>query len=358
MGRKILFIIVLFIYASNIFPVCADDDVRWSALQWDKLSRELFLSGYNPFIIHSIFVTALELEIFPTLGSRWLSAEQVAGLLNTNATATEYLLNCLVEMEFLVKKKNLFANAERTLELFGVKTAEREAQIRRIIANRKLWGNLTEGIKSGSLDSEATVYPVDDTLFMYAIKSDADLIASALDLSGTNTILDLGGGCGYYAIEFVRRYPHLKTVVFDINENFLKIAEESAEKHKLKDRITIKQGDFFKDDFGGEYDMVFIAFILHMFKEDLSLALLRRAKQSLSRGGRIVIYDFFIDDTITKMERGKEYIAGTIMQLYFLLRGFTNCQVHTYSEVQNWLISLGFKNVKRISNLGLIIAQN
>lgn len=360
--KKILLtIILLTCFSAAILAEDINKDQQ-DGIQWNKWVRNTVSFNREIFKQYSIFITAIELKIFPTLGTKWLSATQVAKQLSIDPQITEILLNNLAGMEYLKKRDDMFANTKDTYNQFCKNSEERDVQLHALVDEMKRWNNLTEVVKTtGALTCSFEkrvkqnvdypyAYPWRWTLLQWAFNSDADLIADAVDCSNVDTILDLGGGYGYYAIAFVQRYPHLKAVVFDLNNYYLNLGKDIVKKFNLEDNITFKKGDFFRDDFGNkEYDMILIFNVVHM-DGAVTMPLLTKAKQYLKKGGTIVIHDYLLNSLKTK--------PVPTFGMDLLLLGIRVAHQRTYSEVENWLISLGFKNIKQNIELKLITAEN
>ena len=68
-------------------------------------------------------------------------------------------------------------------------------------------------------------------------------------------MLDLGGGHGLYAIALARSEPGMQCVVFDLPQ----VGEScriSLAKYGVENQVSIRAGDFFRDDFGRGYDLI------------------------------------------------------------------------------------------------------
>ena len=81
------------------------------------------------------------------------------------------------------------------------------------------------------------------------------------------------------------RYPHLKIVSLDRNDQTIKIAREEIVRKNLQGRIHLRKGDFFVDDIGNDYDLVFLSSIICIFGEKENINLLRKVKESLKTWG-------------------------------------------------------------------------
>jgi cyclopropane fatty-acyl-phospholipid synthase-like methyltransferase len=123
-------------------------------------------------------------------------------------------------------------------------------------------------------------------------------VALRVDLTKAHRLLDLGGGPGTAALTFARANPHLECVVYDL-EGPVEIAKKQIRAAGLDDRVTTQVGDFHTDDYGKGFDVVYISNIIHMLSPDQTRHMLTKAGQALVSGGRVLVKDFFLDDTRT-----------------------------------------------------------
>jgi predicted nicotinamide N-methyase len=105
------------------------------------------------------------------------------------------------------------------------------------------------------------------------------------------TVLDVAAGHGLYGIEVARAVPAALVTAVDWAGVFA-IARENAKAAGVDDRFRTVVGSAFDVEWGGGFDLVLLANILHYFDRDTCVALLRRAKSSLSPTGRILGVEF------------------------------------------------------------------
>ncbi|MDD4498607.1 MAG: methyltransferase [Methanosarcinaceae archaeon] len=83
-------------------------------------------------------------------------------------------------------------------------------------------------------------------------------VTENVDFTKAGKLLDLGGGHGLYAIAFAGLYKELEAFVFDLplvtEQTKVYIEKYSA------DRVRVITGDFFKDELGEGYDIIFSSF--------------------------------------------------------------------------------------------------
>lgn len=63
---------------------------------------------------------------------------------------------------------------------------------------------------------------------------------------GTQFVCDLCTGCGPIGIAIAKNFRDARIIATDISEAALRIAAQNVEKHQLKDRIELLQGDLFE----------------------------------------------------------------------------------------------------------------
>jgi ubiquinone/menaquinone biosynthesis C-methylase UbiE len=116
----------------------------------------------------------------------------------------------------------------------------------------------------------------------------------AIELSGCECMLDVGGGSGAHAIGAVTQWPHLRAVVLDLPP-VCEVAREFIAKEGLQDRIETRPGDIFEDPFP-EADLHFYSNIYHDWSREKGAFLTQKSFRSLPAGGRIVVHEMLLDD--------------------------------------------------------------
>jgi hypothetical protein len=163
-----------------------------------------------------------------------------------------------------------------------------------------------------------------------AMAGEAQELVDHLDLEGRRRLLDVGGGPGTYSIFFCRRYPDLTAVVFDLPET-IPIAREVVEEFGMKARISLREGDWNRDDFGSGHDVLLMSNILHGPGSQAEMKL-GKALDALDQGGLLIIRDFVLNDAKT----------GPISPALFnLMKG-----AYSMEEMKGLIKGAGFTNVR------------
>jgi len=118
----------------------------------------------------------------------------------------------------------------------------------------------------------------------------SSLAEEILSNSVEGLILDLGTGPGYLPIEIVKRHPSIRAVGVDLSRSLIHMAQASAAKAGLSDRVDFKVGNAarlkFQDAF---FDMVISTGMLHSLRQPVEV--LREIYRVLKMGGEAWIYD-------------------------------------------------------------------
>jgi len=291
-----------------------------------------------------IFLTATELNVFERLGTRELTAAEMAERIVASVRGTEILLNALVALSLLAKKGDRFLNLEAAADLLLPSGPSYQGGFGYAVHLWKAWSCLTDVVRSGRPADVRWTGKVkrDFALHMkrYAAGS-AEAFVARFDCSEANRLLDVGGGTGSHVIAFAQRYPHLTAVLFDANEVALEIARDEIARLNLQDRISLKAGDFLVDDLGSDYDLALLSSIICILGEEESVSLLRRVKTSLRPGGQVVVRDSLVDESMTDPSAAAVFAVNMLVTTQ-------SGRAYSYAQVLRWLKSLDFRELRRI----------
>lgn len=181
-------------------------------------------------------------------------------------------------------------------------------------------------------------------------KNVAPYLASAIDLSSAEHLVDVGGGTGIYAIACLQKFANLKATVFDSPE-VLKVAKEMAQAYGVEDRLTLVAGDMFSDSLP-HGDVYLLSNILHDWDEPECLSLCQKIAGVLPTGGRLLIHDVFLQDDL----QGPLPISLYSAALFTLTQG----RAYSQKEYHDWLQTAGLTSVPAIPthiHCGVIVGK-
>lgn len=127
-------------------------------------------------------------------------------------------------------------------------------------------------------------------------KNVAPVLAAKLPMRGDETVIDVGGGTGIYAIALLRAHPKLRAIVMD-RPNVLKVAAKFAAHYGVADRLEHLPGDMFTDPIP-QADAVLLSNVLHDWDTPECNAIVARCAQAVTPGGRLLIHDVFLTDAL------------------------------------------------------------
>ncbi|HEY1621276.1 MAG TPA: methyltransferase [Streptosporangiaceae bacterium] len=166
---------------------------------------------------------------------------------------------------------------------------------------------------------------------------------------GARSLLDIGGGHGWYSAELCRRYPELTATVLDLPGSAA-IGREIIAAAGLADRVRHAEGDATTADLGSAdlggadlgtgHDVVLCFNLLHHLTPDQITGLLGRIRAALAPGGMLVIMDAFADPA------RRSSAAANVLGLFVYLS--SGSQVHTPAELRGWLREAGFAAPRRV----------
>ncbi len=305
---------------------------------------------------------AVKLDIFSLLGDEQKTASDVAVEIRSDLRGMTSLLNALVSMGLLKKTGDAFSNTEASSHYLN-KSSDRYIGWR-ILHHHYLmpsWARLDEAVMRGEpvANEKAAVLPeVQREAFLMAMFNNATPVSKSIvpfiDLKGCQTLLDLGGGPGTYAIQFCEKYPQLKAVVYDLPAS-KPYAEATINKFHMQDRIKFSGGNFFENDIPGIYEAVWISHILHSSGPEECQELIRRAVRALKPGGLCLLHDFWLNQS----EDGPLFPA--LFSLNMLVRT-SRGRSYTEGEARLMLEKAGLKNISRLdlnvpNDSGVIVGE-
>ncbi|HEY3414883.1 MAG TPA: methyltransferase [Armatimonadota bacterium] len=302
------------------------------------------------FMASRVILSGVEIGVFEALGNGPCSSQDVAATLKTDPRATDRLLNALVVQGLLLKQGGLFRNSEAAEQcLVPGRPGYAADGLMHTAHLWHTWTNLTEAVRNGKTPAreEATSANRADAFIAamhHNAMSRAPLIVGALDLTGVNRLLDIGGGSADYAMAFCRAKNGLTATVFDLPD-ICPITQGYIDRAGLADRVNTYGGNYLQDAFPGGYDLALLSAVIHSNSPDETRLLFSKAFRALNPGGRIVVADWFMDDERVNPPGGAMFALN-------MLVGTESGDTYTESETAQWLSGAGFDAIRRTDLAG------
>jgi predicted O-methyltransferase YrrM len=311
-----------------------------------------------------VLLTAVEVGLFTTLGSRRLMGEELGNELRFHARANPDFFDALVAMQFLGRdgdgpQSTYFNTPEGSMFLDAASPRYIGGILVMLNARLfKFWNDLPEALRTGRPQNEVKhgqkgmfeeLYSNLPRLeqFMGAMtglsRINFETLAEKFDFSQFRTLCDVGGATGLLSIEVAKRHPHLMCTSFD-----LPVVEPIAKKHiaaaGLESRVSTASGDFFKDRLP-KADVITMGMILHDWNLEKKMHLIRSAYDALPPGGALVAIEALIDDA------RRENVQGLLMSLNMLIE-FGDAFDYSGADFRRWCGEIGFKQFEVITLTG------
>jgi demethylspheroidene O-methyltransferase len=165
----------------------------------------------------------------------------------------------------------------------------------------------------------------------------ADEVLDAVPLHDAHTLLDVGGGDGGFVSAAAGRHAGLRLALFDLPP----VAARATRRLRdagLAERVAVHGGDFHAQPLPAGADVVTLVRVLLDHDDEAVLALLRRVREALPPGGRVVVAEPFAG------ARGAEVVGDVYFGLYLWAMG--RGRARREEELRALLRAAGFRRVR------------
>jgi SAM-dependent methyltransferase len=219
------------------------------------------------------------------------------------------------------------------------------------------WQQLEAAVRSGQAPTRHGRFSDEDQrIFSEGVEAltagPAHALASNYDFSQHRRVLDLGGGTGSFLLAMVHRYPDVQATLFEL-PTAAAVARQRLEREALQQPIEVVSGDFFTDPLPAGQDAIILANVVHLFSPERNQVLLRRARQAVAPGARLLLVDFWTDPTHTQ-----PLPAALLAGEFLVIAG--EGDVYSQDELHGWLAGSGWRPLEHRALTGpasLVIAE-
>ena len=166
--------------------------------------------------------TAVKLELFTAIGKEKSSAKEIAQRAGLDEKALTRLLDALTAMNLLEKEKAGYQNTPSAAKFLS---ADSPNYIGYMIKHHHhlmdSWARMAESIKTGKPNRGRVSFSDEEResflmgMFVMGMHTAPEL-AKEIDLAGRESLIDIGGGPGTFAIHFCLKNPQLTARVYDL----------------------------------------------------------------------------------------------------------------------------------------------
>jgi hypothetical protein len=330
----------------------------------DQLDPSHIMQTATAFWASKVLLTAVELDLFSTLGDVSMTASQLGEKLGLHPRGTYDFFDALVALHFLNRDGDgpdgQYKNTPETAAFLSKNSPTYIGGLPEMLNSRLFgfWNHLGAALKTGQPQNEVKINgkPIFEELYANEVKLGEFLdamtgfqaanftqLAEKFDFSRYTSVSDIGGALALLPRIVGARHEHLTFSTFDLPP-VARHAQKQIDAAGMSKRIKVVSGDFFKDELP-KADVVTMGNILHDWNLEKKIILIKKAYDALPVGGAFIAIENLIDDA------RRENAFGLLMSLNMLIE-FGDAFDYTGENFREWCIEAGFKRFEIISLAG------
>ena len=288
---------------------------------------------------------AIELDLFSAIAEGAATAAAIARSRGGTDRSVRILLDAVaVVAPKLLRKKGKGYALTPTSRQFLVRSGRSYiGQLMPLYGHQQMWEmfyDLPAAVRAGRSVAESDAHSADQGFWedfarataRDAVRKGRRMVALLGKKPAPVRILDLACGSGMYGATFAREIPGSTLTLFD-QANVL------AQTRRLVDvPATYLEGDLFRTDFGGPYDVIVASHVFHHFNPEECRTLMARIRAALAPGGRLLIQEFVPDE---KRAANAQALMFAVTMLVWTREG----DAYRRSDYETWLKQSGFRKV-------------
>ncbi len=309
-------------------------------------TMEQFKDALYAFRLPGVLAAALALDVFTRMGKTLWTPKALAGALKADERAVGILLRTLHTVGLVRKRGAAYGVGVLGRTCLNRRSADYQGAYLDLLTHQwEHWIQLADVVRTGKpVDGDGRRVEHDDPEYLRAFSwamhqrslKAAKEVAAQLNLRNARSLLDVGGGPGTYALEFLKTHSRLRAGVWD-REAALDVARQIAKPLRHGARLSCHPGDLFDSPVPGMFDVMWVSNVIHMFSPADNNALFRKLKSGLNPGGRLLIQDTFLMNT-----PGFDVLETNLFAVTMLLYT-ANGNTYGARDVRQWLRDCGFQ---------------
>ncbi len=206
---------------------------------------------------------------------------------------TRLMLDCLTALGLIRKADGKYMLSEVSKTFLTSDSPYSQLRcLDKLFSDLEMWTELENILKKGPVTvergkffSESVIHSMAQHALLGELQKTVEVVSKYINTA--RRLLDLGGGHGLYSIAFTKINPHLTATVFDLPEVIEK-AREYVQKYGAE-RVEFMAGDFFVDDIGAGYDVIFSSYN----PSGKSVWMIDKIRKALNPGGIYINKQYF-----------------------------------------------------------------
>ena len=334
----------------------------------EQLDPSHIMQTATAFWASKVLLTAVELDLFTTLGDGKMTAPQLGKTLGLHPRGTFDFFDALVALKFLDRDGDgpdgKYKSTPQTAAFLNKKSPTYIGGMPEMLNSRLFgfWNGLGTALKTGQPQNE--VKHGGKSIFEELYSNEAKLgefldamtgfqaanfaqLAEKFNFNKYKTVSDIGGALALLSRIVGAHHQHLIFNSFDLPP-VAPLAQKHIKAAGMEGRVKVIVGDFFKDELP-KADVITMGNILHDWNLENKKMLIRKAYNALPEGGAFIAIENLIDDA------RRENVFGLLMSLNMLIE-FGDAFDYTGADFREWCGEVGFKRFEFIHLAGPTIA--
>ncbi|MFS8113334.1 class I SAM-dependent methyltransferase [Rhizobium jaguaris] len=290
---------------------------------------------------------AIELDLFTLIGDG-STAESLAVATNAAKRGVRILCDYLVVNGFLTKTGHQYALTPSSRAFLDRHSPAYMGSAIEFLAApemlKQVLDDPTSYVRNGGSVGLANMSPDNPVWVKFARGMGSFISGSAISLAAEmanlpappKKILDIAAGHGRFGIEMAKTFPAAEIVAVDWS-SVLELAQNNARQFGVAERYKVIAGSAFEVDWGTDYDLILLPNFLHHFDMETCAGLLRKARASLSRDGKVVGVEFVPNDDLVS----PPFAAAFSWEM---LAGTPKGEAYTQKDLAEMARRAGFQN--------------
>ena len=261
------------------------------------------------FMASKALFVALHCNLFSLLSKRSLTSVELAVEVKVPENRISTICTALTSIGLLNRENGKYSNSIGA-EKYLVKDAKYDfGDYLRLQIDRQMYGFMqqlegvvTNNMNKDDIDSYAKWMENEQEAELYSESQHAGSLGPGLtlsrmiDFSKVNTLLDVAGGTGGFAIRLCEQHPNLNVTIIDF-PNVIKLGIKKVSEAGLSDRITFLGCDALDYNWPSKkFDAVLMSYLYNGVPGEEIPKLANKAFNILNSGGTYIVHDFMVED--------------------------------------------------------------
>ncbi|PYQ54166.1 MAG: polyketide synthase [Acidobacteria bacterium] len=311
------------------------------------------------FMASKFLFAAAEIGLFEKLAQGPATVDEIASRARLPRRTARILVDAVVSLGLVEREQDRYRNAP-VADAFLARRGPVDLGDFLRFWNRlsyPRWERLEEVVRTGKqLFGELEFTKDEQEIFSKGVGAfttgAAMALAAAYDFKKHRRVIDVGGGTGNFLIVLLGQHPHLEATLMELPAAAA-VARQTIAASPAAARIRVAEGDFFRDPLPEGHDAVILANVVHLFGRTRVLDLLRRLRERVPSGARLLMADFWTNAAHTQPA------FAALMAGEFLINTGEG-DVYSDDDARGWFAETGWRFVERTPLAGpqsLVVAE-